>query len=184
MAKVLEAIDERLKQFIEAQKVFFVATAPGDGHVNLSPKGLDAFRVLGPHEVAYLDLTGSGAETAAHLKENGRITFMWMAMDGQPLILRLYGQGRVVQPGDAGWSDLAGLFPDLFGARAIVAATIDRVQTSCGFGVPVYRFERERPVLQEWARKKGVDGLAAYRDEKNARSIDGLPTGLAPEPVG
>jgi hypothetical protein len=179
MGKVLPELTEGLRGFIARQHLFFVATAPlAGGHVNLSPKGLDCFRVLGPTTVGYLDLTGSGNETAAHVLENGRITFMFCAFDGSPLILRLYGTGRAVQPGSPEWDGLSARFPPLLGARQIIVAELDRVQTSCGEAVPLYDFAGHRDQLTEWAAKKGPAGLEAYRREKNIRSIDGLPTPL------
>jgi hypothetical protein len=182
MAKVHPNITPELRAFIEAQPVFFVASAPlaAGGHVNLSPKGLDSFRVLSPERVAYLDLTGSGNETAAHLRENGRVTFMFCAFAGPPRILRLYGTGEVVLPGDARWPELEALFPDYPGVRQVVTARIDRVQTSCGFGVPRMEYAGPRDQLIRWAEAKG-EALPRYRAEKNSRSIDGLP---APFPGG
>jgi hypothetical protein len=176
MGRTVDGIGAELRAFIEAQHVFFVATAPlePEGRVNLSPKGMDTFRVLAPDRVAYLDLTGSGNETAAHLRQNGRITFMFCAFDGKPQILRLYGKGRAVRPGDAPWAGLAPLFPELAGARQIVVADVTRVQTSCGFGVPLMNFEAERDALVRWAEAKGAEGLRAYREQKNRVSIDGL----------
>jgi len=176
MGKVLQNITPDLRIFIEAQPLFYVATAPlaGDGHVNLSPKGLDSFRVLSPERVAYVDLTGSGNETAVHLRENGRITFMWCAFAGPPRILRLYGRGEVVVPECEGWEDLVGRFPGYPGVRQIITAEIFRVQTSCGFAVPLMDHIGERDTLLRWAEAKG-DALPGYRAEKNARSIDGLP---------
>lgn len=183
MAKVVEQITDELRAFIGAQPLFFVGTAPleADGHVNLSPKGLDCLRVLGPHRVAYLDLTGSGNETSAHLAQNGRITVMFCAFQGPPLILRLYGRGATVLPGEAEWDELRPLFPDHPGIRQIITVDVHRVQTSCGFGVP--RMERvgDRDTLQRWALNKGEARLVEYRQEKNARSIDGLPAPLAAE---
>lgn len=180
MARVHDSITPELQAFIEAQPLFFVASAPlaADGHVNLSPKGLDSFRVLGPHRVAYLDLTGSGNETSAHLHENGRITLMFCAFAGAPKILRLCGRGRVVLPGAPGWDELAGRFPPHTGIRQVVVADVERVQTSCGFGVPRMDTVQQRDQLVRWAEAKG-DALPAYRREKNARSIDGLPAPLA-----
>ena len=177
MGKVHPAINADLADFIAAQPLFFVASAPlaADGHVNLSPKGLDCFRVLAPDRVAYLDLTGSGNETAAHLAENGRITLMFCAFVGAPRILRLYGRGEVVQPGTERWEELAAHFPDLPGARHIVEATIDRVQTSCGFAVPLMDLVRQRDTLVRWAENRGQEGLEEYRARNNAFSIDGLP---------
>jgi Pyridoxamine 5'-phosphate oxidase len=171
-------ITPELSAFITAQAIFFVATAPlsPDGHVNLSPKGLDTLRVLSETRVAYLDLTGSGNETAAHLMENGRITFLFCAFEGPPKILRLYGQGRTVQSNDPEWPDLWAEFPALPGARQIVIADISRVQTSCGFGIPLMRFEGQRETLPQWAEKKGPEGVREYQMRKNIRSLDGLPT--------
>jgi hypothetical protein len=181
VAKFYDAISDELREFIEAQHIFFVATAPmaGDGHVNLSPKGHDVFRVLGPNRVGYLDLTGSGNETSAHLLENGRITFMFCAFEGPANILRLYGTGRAVLPQSPEWADLAPQFNLLPGTRQIIVADIDQVQTSCGFAVPFFDYVGERETLQKWAENRGEDGLAVYWSEKNTQSIDGLPTPLA-----
>jgi hypothetical protein len=178
MGTALESLSPELRAFIEAQHVFFVATAPlgRNGHVNLSPKGMDTFRVLSPDRVAYLDLTGSGNETAAHLLENGRVTVMFCAFEGNPKILRLYGRGRVEPPGSTEWAELSALFPALPGARQLVVVDVTRVQTSCGFGVPVMRFESDRDTLVNWAESKGDEGLRQYREKKNRSSIDGLPT--------
>jgi hypothetical protein len=180
MGKVLEAIDNTLARFIAAQPLFFVATAPlaGDGHVNLSPKGLDSFRVLAPDRVAYLDLTGSGNETAAHLAENGRITVMFCAFAGAPRILRLYGRGRAVVPGDAEWAESYAHFEEMPGARQVIVIDVERVQTSCGFGVPLMEPARDRDALVRWAEAKGPDGIRQYQQTKNATSIDGLPARL------
>ena len=187
MAKVFDSITRELHAFIEAQQMFFVATAPldGNGHVNLSPKGLATFRILSPNRVAYLDLTGSGNETSAHLVENGRITFMFCAFDGSPRILRLYGQGYTVLPEDEEWSQLHTEFEYLPGARQIIVSDITRVQTSCGFAVPQYEYVEQRDTLIKFAQNKKPDGLLAYRKEKNVISIDGLPTpiGMQQEPL-
>ena len=183
MAKLYPAIIPELRAFIEKQQMFFVASAPldPDGHVNMSPKGLDCFRILSPDCVAYLDLTGSGNETSAHLRENGRITLMFCAFAGPPRILRLYGRGRTVLPSHAEWPDLRGLFVDYPGVRQIVVADITRVQTSCGFAVPRYDYVAQRETLIDWATAKGPEKLDEYRAEKNACSIDGLPTPLGSE---
>lgn len=175
MAKVVECITEELKAFIEAQPVFFVASAPlsGDGHVNLSPKGLDTFRILSPDRVAYLDLTGSGNETAAHLLENGRITFMFCAFTGSCRILRLYGRAEVVLPATDAWAELIDVFPTYPGIRQIITARISRVQTSCGYAVPLMEYRGQRDTLVRWAEAKGSE-LPRYRAEKNSSSIDGL----------
>jgi hypothetical protein len=177
VGKVFDGIDDNLAAWLAAQHVFFVATAPrsDDGHVNLSPKGLDSFAVLGPRRVAYLDLIGSGAETLAHLRENGRITFLFCAFEGPPRIVRLYGRGEAVEPGDAEWDALAACFPAYPSARSIVRAELVRVADSCGYGVPLYRYEAERTQLGAWAERKGPDGLRAYQRERNRESLDGLP---------
>ena len=182
MAKILDAITPELASFIEEQTVFFVGTAPlsPSGHVNLSPKGLDTLRILAPDRVAYLDLTGSGNETAAHLRENGRITFMFCSFGKTPRILRLYGRGRVVLPDSAEWADYAERFPQLPGTRQIFVAELEFVLTSCGHGVPVMELVEERDTLTRWAAAKGSAAMRAYRLEKNARSLDGLP---APSPA-
>ncbi len=178
MAKVFDSITTELQRFITEQHMFFVATAPlhPEGHVNLSPKGLDSFRILAPNRVAYLDLTGSGNETSAHLQENGRITFMFCAFQGPPLILRLYGRGTAVLPDAPTWDSLSALFEPIPGIRQIVVAEIDRVQTSCGAGVPLYQHQSQRDVMVQWAEKKGETGLRDYWQQKNRTSIDGLPT--------
>ena len=179
MGQALQHITPDLQEFIEGQPVFFVASAPlaADGHVNLSPKGLDSFRVLSPTRVAYLDLTGSGNETSAHLTENRRITFMFCAFAGPPRILRLYGRGTVILPGAPEWPALAALFPTFPGIRQVIAADIHRVQTSCGFGVPLMKTVEQRDTLGRWAVAKG-DQLSEYRKKNNARSIDGLSAPL------
>lgn len=177
MGKVYDGIDARLAEWIGRQRLFFVATAPSgaEGHVNLSPKGLDALRILGPREVAYVDLVGSGAETAAHLRDNGRIVIMLCAFEGPPKILRLHGRGRVVEPGDDGFEALAARFPSYASTRAVVRVDVTRVADSCGYGVPLYAYQGERSQLHAWAERKGEDGLRAYQRAHNLRSIDGLP---------
>ena len=177
MGKVFQEIDRDLQAFIEAQQMFFVATAPldGAGHVNVSPKGLDTFRVLAPLRVAYLDYVGSGAETIAHLTENGRIVLMWCACQGAPQILRFHGRGEVLLPHDGEYEHLRPLFPPAPSGRAIVVVSIERIADSCGYGVPVYEFDRQRSQLPNWADRKGEDGLRTYQMERNARSIDGIP---------
>ena len=169
-----------LMQWIERQHLFFVATAPlaGDGLINCSPKGMDTFRILGPREVAYLDLTGSGIETVAHSRENGRIVFMFCAFEGPPRIVRLHGTGEVVSPDSPEYGSLSSVFPHYTGSRAIVRARLTRISESCGFGVPRYSYTGDRDTLVRWSDAKGPDGLAQYRQAKNARSLDGL-RGLA-----
>lgn len=178
MGRVYDSIGADLQAFIEAQHVFFVASAPTGpgGHVNLSPKGMETFRVLGPNHVAYLDLIGSGNETAAHLVQNGRITFMFCAFEGKPSILRIYGQGRVVAPDSPEWADLSLRFPAFPGMRQIILAEVRRVQTSCGYGVPLMKYAADRDALPRWAEAKGDEGLRTYRAQHNRTSIDGLPT--------
>ncbi len=178
MAKLTEALSEGQTRFIGQQRMYFVASAAPTGRVNLSPKGMDTFRVLSPTRVAYIDLTGSGNETAAHMQADGRITFMFCAFEGPPMILRLYGNGTVVRPGDAAWSELRPQFgPPLPGERQLIVADLSSVQSSCGFAVPLYTYASDRQQLLEWAAHKGDAGLDAYRAEKNSRSIDGFPTG-------
>lgn len=177
MSKSLPAIDDGLRAWIADQHVFFVATAPrgDDGHVNLSPKGGDSLRVLSPTEIAYCDYTGSGIETAAHLRENGRIVVMWCAFTGPPRIVRVHGRGRIVLPGEPEGAGLAALFPPHPGIRLFIRIAAERISSSCGFSVPLMDFRGDRDVLDAWSQKKGPEGLAAYRREKNARSIDGMP---------
>ena len=176
MSNWYKIITQELKEFIAAQKVFFVATAPTEGRINLSPKGMDTFRVINPNRVIYLDITGSGNETAAHLLQNGRLTFMFCAFEGKPMILRLFGRGRALQPPCSEYVELSSKFPELPGVRQIFVAEITRVQTSCGFGVPFMKFEKERDLLTKWCEHKGPQGLAEYREKKNRLSIDNLPT--------
>jgi len=168
------------RAFIEKQHLFFVATAPlsAHGHINLSPKGLDCFRVLSDQQVAYMDLISSGNETSAHTLENGRITIMFCSFAGAPLILRLYGKGLTVLPGTPDWDTYAPHFTIYPSTRQIIVANIDLVQTSCGFGVPLYDYAGERDVHFDWANKKGAAGLEEYMQEKNLQSLDGLPTNL------
>jgi hypothetical protein len=174
MGSVHPSITPPVADWIRRQHMFFVATAPLDacGHVNVSPKGLDTLRLLDDMTVAYLDLTGSGAETVAHVRENQRITLMWCAFDGPPRVVRVHGHGEVVGLDDP---RVAGLFDDIPGARAVIVVHADRISDSCGYSVPLYSFEGHRSKLIEWADHRGPDGLVAYRAEKNAVSIDGLP---------
>lgn len=177
MSKTHEALDDKLRAFIEAQQMFFVATAPldADGLVNVSPKGLDSFAVLDDTTVAYVDLTGSGAETIAHLRENGRITLMWCAFAGAPNIVRVQGRGHAHLLGTSEFDRLAPLFPQYPGARAIIVVEATRISDSCGYTVPRYEYQEDRDTLVRWAEKKGPDGLKEYRAERNAVSLDGLP---------
>ena len=178
MAKFYSALNDDLRAFIARQQLFFTASAAPAGRINLSPKGLDSLRCLDDHTVAYLDLTGSGNETAAHLRADGRLTLMFCSFDAQPLILRLYGRGRVVRPRDADWPALLQHFNPLPGARQIIVLTLEGAQTSCGYGVPRYQLIGERETLRRWAENKGPQGIADYWRDKNQVSIDGLPTHL------
>jgi hypothetical protein len=178
MSKFYSQLDETLRRFIEKQKVFFTATAPVSGRINLSPKGMDTFRCLDEKTVAYLDLTGSGNETAAHTFENGRMTIMFCSFSAKPLILRLYGRSLVVQPKDPQWAELYPNFEPMKGERQIIVLDIESAQTSCGYGVPVFELKEERQQLIDWAEKKGDENLREYRRTKNRLSIDGLPTHL------
>lgn len=183
MAAARTEIDGGARAFIAAQRVFFVASAPlaADGRVNLSPKGLDTLRVLDSRRVAYMDYTGSGVETIAHVRENGRLTIMFCAFEGRANILRLQGRGRVVEPDGEDAAEFAALLPAFgvgeppTGVRAVIVLEVDRVADSCGYGVPRYRYEGERDELAKWNTKKGEAGLAEYRAKKNMVSIDGLP---------
>ncbi len=171
-------LTDRDRTFIAKQRMFFVATAPlsGDGLINLSPKGLDGtFAIIDERTVAYLDLTGSGVETLAHLRENGRICMMFNAYEGPPNILRIQGQGEAIEPGQAGYDELAAYFPKLPGVRSIIKVTAERVADSCGFGVPFYEYKGQRSELTDWAEKKGPEGVAKYQRSKNRKSLDGLP---------
>ncbi|MEM7114504.1 MAG: pyridoxamine 5'-phosphate oxidase family protein [Chloroflexota bacterium] len=178
MAKFYSELDDNLRSFIEEQKIFFTASAPETGRINLSPKGMDSFRCLSHNQVAYLNLTGSGNETAAHLVENGRLTIMFCSFEKRPLILRLYGTGRAIHHRDAEWGAMYAKFPDELGARQIIVMDIESVQTSCGFAIPFYDYQGERNTLRKYAENLGEDGLQAYWEKKNVTSIDGLPTKL------
>ncbi len=180
MGKFHDTIQDHHKAFIEQQKMFFVSTAPlgPEGHINLSPKGMDSFRVLSPARVAYMDIVGSGNETSAHILENGRITFMFCAFEGPPNILRLYGKGKTILPSDVEWPELSAHFKLHLATRQIIVAEIHKVQTSCGYSVPLYEYMEERVHADKWAENKGAEGLEKYKMEKNQISIDGLPTAL------
>ena len=182
MARFYPALEDKHRDFIAAQRIFFIASGTADSRLNLSPKGMDSLRVIDAKRVAYLDLTGSGNETAAHLKHDGRLTMMWCSFDADPLILRVYGRGRAVRRQDAKWGDLRRHFAPLPGERQIIALDIESVQTSCGYAVPMYTYAGERDTLARWAEKKGMPGLLDYWREKNQVSIDGLTTGLLENP--
>jgi len=178
MARQFPKLNSALTKFIADQHMFFVATAPAEGRVNCSPKGMDALRVLSPNRIVWLNVTGSGNETAAHVLENQRMTLMWCAFQGPPLILRAYGKARAVHPADPDWAELAAGLPDTPGARQIFDLTIEMVQTSCGKAVPYMEYGEDRDLLNQWADEKSEAELAAYWAEKNVISIDGLPTGM------
>ena len=177
MGKEYPEIDQAVREWIAKQKMFFVATAPlsGESLVNVSPKGMDTFRVLGPKTIAYLDLTGSGVETIAHLRENGRITVMMCAFEGSPKIFRFYGTGRVFEKGSEDYDELIAQFDEPVGARSIIQVDIDLIRDSCGYAIPLYDYAGERDVLSKWAESKGEEGVKTYQQENNLESLDGLP---------
>ncbi len=177
MGKTYAEIDDRLRSFIARQRVFFVASAPTGpgGHVNCSPKGSNTFRILGPTRVAYLDFVGSGVETIAHVRQNGRIVIMFCSFEGPPNIVRLHGRGTIIEPADSEFAKLLPSFDAKSGVRAIVRVDVTRIGDSCGYGVPLLRYEGERSQMEEWAERKGGSGLEVYQREKNALSLDGLP---------
>jgi hypothetical protein len=178
MGKQLTQITPEIQAFIEKQRIFFVATAACDGLVNLSPKGMDSIRVLSPTRVIWLNVTGSGNETAAHLLQNNRITIMFCAFEGKPLILRLYGEGQAYHPYDSEWNEYITHFPAMIGARQIFDIKVNMLQTSCGMAVPFMDYNREREELNQWASKKGEEGIRKYWKERNTESLDSLTTGI------
>lgn len=177
MGKIYNGITPQLSEWIGRQKIFFVSTAPlnGEGHINCSPKGLDSFRLLSADQVAYQDLTGSGVETIAHVKENGRMVIMFCAFEGPPRIVRFHGKANVITPEMLEYNEVARLFPSRAGTRAYIVLKAERISDSCGYAVPLYEFKGDREVLDNWVAAKGTEGLRVYRGEKNASSIDGLP---------
>ncbi len=176
MGKIYNSIDTNLRSFISAQRMFFVATAPSSGgHVNLSPKGLDTLRVIDEQTVAYLDYVGSGAETIAHLRDNGRIVIMICAFEGPPKIVRLHGRGEGIEPEDADYATLIALFPSGIAGRSVIRVRVERISDSCGFGVPLYQFQGDRDQLGAWAERKGKEGLLEYQRKNNRKSVDALP---------
>ncbi|MFK8050802.1 MAG: pyridoxamine 5'-phosphate oxidase family protein [Halioglobus sp.] len=178
MSDRYEALTDQHIEFIKNQHLFFVGTAADDGYINVSPKGMDSFRVIDNSNVVWLNLTGSGNETAAHILENGRMTVMFCSFDKQPLILRMYGQAEVLHTRDSGWSDLAKLFPDYVSARQLFSLKIDLVQGSCGYAVPFFEMKGERPTLRKWADNKGKEGVQEYWKEKNTLSLNQKDTGI------
>ncbi len=178
MGKQYNHIPEKQQKFINEQKLFFVATATADSKINLSPKGMDSLRILDSKRVVWLNLTGSGNETAAHLLENNRITMMFCAFEGAPLILRVYGTAKIYHPRDEEYHNLIGLFPKIIGARQIIDIEVEMVQTSCGMAVPYYDFKEDRNQLKQWAEDKGQEKIEEYWVERNTKSLDGKPTGI------
>lgn len=178
MGKQLSGLTSRLNHFISEQKIFFVATAMKEGTINLSPKGMDAFRILSDDTVIWLNVTGSGNETATHVKYDGRMTIMFSAFEGSPLILRLYGRAKVYYPRDSFWDKHIGMFPDLPGSRQLFELKIQLVQTSCGMAVPFMDYKGDRELLNAWAEEKGAAGLQEYMEVKNKTSLDGHETGI------
>jgi hypothetical protein len=176
MSKWYEVLTPEIKEFIAEQMMFFVATAPNACRINLSPKGMDTFRILGDRRVIYLDITGSGNETASHLYENGRITIMFCSFDKSPRIVRLYGHGRTIHPRDEQWTEYLAMFPDIPGLRQIMEIDIDSAMTSCGYAVPKLDHLTERDTLRKYWEKRGDTALDKYHRDMNERSIDGLPT--------
>jgi len=176
MGKKYTDIPEKLQSFIQRQKIFFVATAACEGRINMSPKGLDTLRILNKNRVIWLNLTGNGNETAAHLLDNDRMTVMFCAFEGEPLILRLYGHALAIHPRDIAWNELIVHFPLIAGARQVIDMTVDLVHCSCGIGVPYFNFVGERNMLAEWAEKKGKSGIKEYWRDRNQISLDGKQT--------
>ena len=178
MGKKHESIPLKLQEFIKQQKLFFVATATKDSRINLSPKGMDSLRVLNENRIIWLNVTGSGNETAAHLLENTRMTIMFCAFEGKPMILRTYGNAKIYHQKDKEWGELISHFPKLAGARQIIDLDIDLVQSSCGMSVPFFDFKEDRNQLKDWAENRGEEGIKDYWKEKNTKSLDGKPTGI------
>jgi len=178
MGKKYPEINEKHQTFIKQQMMYFVATAPNGGRINLSPKGIDSLQVMNENRVVWLNLTGSGNETAAHLLEDDRMTVMFCAFEGDPKILRLYGHARAIHQRDSEWEELLALFPETNGARQLIDMQVGLVHTSCGFGVPLYDFAGQREELTRWIEKKGPEGIADYWQDRNAESLDGKPTGI------
>lgn len=178
MSDTYKELTPKLVTFIEKQKMFFVATAGAEGRINLSPKGLDTLVVQSPNEILWLNLTGSGNETAAHVLENGRMTLMFCAFDDKPLILRIYGKAQYYHEGDKEWDDYLQLFGETVGHRQVFKLSIEMALTSCGWGVPQYEYMGERHILDKWAKSKGEKGIKEYQNDTNRLSIDGKPTGL------
>lgn len=184
MAKQFDQINDSHRRFIEAQHMFFCGSAAPDGRVNISPKGMDSLRMLGPNRIVWRNLTGSGNETAGHLARLNRMTLMWCGFEKQPMIMRVYGDANVLHPRDADFASLNALFPTALGARQIYDMRVEMLQTSCGYAVPFYNYAGDRDVLEKWADDKGDAGISTYWDERNRTTIDGMPTHILPENTG
>lgn len=178
MGTRFDSISPTQQKFIEEQKIFFVGTATADSHINVSPKGMDFFRVMGPNRVVWLNLTGSSNESSAHIQHLPRMTIMFCAFNGAPMILRLFGTAKVIHRNDAQWNELAGLFPEAMSARQVFDMQVDIVQTSCGFGVPLMNYEEDRSKLMDWAAKRGPEGIQDYWRDNNQITIDGIETNI------
>ncbi|HAD10736.1 MAG TPA: pyridoxamine 5'-phosphate oxidase [Porticoccaceae bacterium] len=178
MASMYESLTNEHIEFIKRQHIFFVGTAGKEGYINVSPKGMDSFRVLNPSRIVWLNLTGSGNESAAHVLENGRMTIMFCSFDEEPLIMRLYGTARAVHPRDPDWEEMLELFPGFVGTRQFFELQIELVQTSCGYAVPYYQLVDERPTLEDWAKKKGRKGVEQYWKDNNIKSLNNKDTGI------
>ncbi|WP_371223504.1 pyridoxamine 5'-phosphate oxidase family protein [Roseovarius sp. 2305UL8-3] len=177
MGTQYDALSDQHIAFIGKQHLFFSGTAAPSGKVNISPKGMDSLRVLGPNRILWRNFTGSGNETAGHLAQANRMTLMWCSFDKQPMILRAYGTARTIHPDDADWNDLTTHFPDQLGMRQLYDMTIEMVQKSCGYAVPYFEHTKDRDTLKHWAEDKGEDGIRTYWSERNSQTLDGLPTG-------
>ncbi len=178
MGQQYSEITDKVKNFIESQKIFFVGTATENSKINISPKGMDSLKIINKNSIAWLNVTGSGNETSAHIQQNHRMTIMFCAFEGSPMILRLYGNAKVVHKNDTEWNEFYSLFNNIPGARQIFVLSIELVQTSCGMAVPFFNYEKEREQLKNWAIKKGEKGLKEYWEQKNQISLDGEPTNI------
>ncbi|MDX1781250.1 MAG: pyridoxamine 5'-phosphate oxidase family protein [Thalassovita sp.] len=178
MAKQFDHMEDSHRAFIEAQHIFFVGTAAPEGRVNISPKGMDSLRILGPNRIVWLNLTGSGNETAGHLLQSNRMTLMWCGFEKRPMIMRAYGTARAVHPRDGDWGELVGLFGAPLGARQVYDMSVDMLQTSCGYAVPYFDHAGPRDTLEKWTEDRGESGIFEYWQEKNTTTLDGMPTGI------
>ena len=182
MAKQFDQISDDHRDFIQAQHMFFCGTAADEGRVNISPKGMDSLRVLGPNRIIWRNMTGSGNETAGHLARINRMTLMWCSFGARPMIMRAYGTARAVHPRDADFAPLQAMFPQALGVRQIYDMSVDMLQASCGYAVPFYEHKADRDVLKKWAEDKGAAAIETYWDDRNSTTIDGLPTFITQDP--